>query len=679
MDSYGLVTVANNRQLEEMEAKEIAAAQGVSSDPYAHLVDRLSSHMAVHWEAARDAKTKVEMEMLEDLRSREGIYEPEKLAAIRAQGGSEIFMMLTNSKCRAVEGWLLDVLVQPGTRPFGVTPTPVPNLPQEIVDMLAKGVLDEANQAVAEGLHVTPQQVFERARQVADQAKQRMREHAELMAKRQEDVIEDKFVEGEWYDAIDSMVADMVTFHAGILKGPNMRQTRTLQWVRGEDGKHTPQVEMVIQPVWYSPSPFDVFPAANSSGPRDGGIFERIRVRHDALHSCIGVPGFKEDAIRAVLREYPNGYAVDLTSDQQRNELENKDRATTSTIKPFDVIEMNDAVQGSMLLEWGMEPERVPDPEASYKVCAWKIGRFIVRCVLNEDPLGRSPYMTCHFDKVKGQFWGRGVPRIIRDLQGMCNAAARSLSNNMGLASGPLVEVEVTRLAEGQKVTTISPWKIIQTKHSNNTPAPAVRFHDVPSNAAELMAVFTYFAGLADTYCGIQSYDQGVNPRSGAAGTASGLSMLMNASSRQIKRVVKSIDKVIEASAKGCHTYIMLHHDDEDVKQGDAQIRALGSSALLVREQQQMRRAEFLTATMNPIDSQIIGPDGRSELLREVAKGLDLPEDRVVPSRDEVMRRVRQAMMQAIPPNPQAPVGAAPSDEIVPGGGVPPGGMNLVS
>ena len=44
--------------------------------------------------------------MLRALRQRNGDYEPEKLAQITRQGGSEIYMMLTEVKCRAAESWL---------------------------------------------------------------------------------------------------------------------------------------------------------------------------------------------------------------------------------------------------------------------------------------------------------------------------------------------------------------------------------------------------------------------------------------------------------------------------------------------------------------------------------------------------------------------------------------------
>jgi transcription initiation factor TFIID subunit TAF12 len=46
---------------------------------------------------------------------------------------------------------------------------------------------------------------------------------------------------------------------------------------------------------------------------------------------------------------------------------------------------------------------------------------------------------------------------------------------------------------------------------------------------------------------------------------------------------------------------------------------------------------------------EIIGKEGRAELLREVAKGLDIPVDRIVPSREDLQQQAEQqaAMQQA--------------------------------
>ena len=66
--------------------------------------------------------------MLKALRQRNGEYEADKLNAIRKQGGSEVYMMLTEVKCRAAESWLRDILLDSGTPPWDLQPTPIPDL-----------------------------------------------------------------------------------------------------------------------------------------------------------------------------------------------------------------------------------------------------------------------------------------------------------------------------------------------------------------------------------------------------------------------------------------------------------------------------------------------------------------------------------------------------------------------
>lgn len=659
--AFGLVAILNNQQLAEIEEAEREANK--PADPYAYLVGRLADYVETCWQAAHDAKQITEAEMLQDLRQREGVYDADKLAAIREQGGSEIFMQLTNLKCRALESWLRDIMFPAGERPFYLGPTQVPELSGDIKQSLVQAVLQEAQQAIESGVYVTPREVYERARAVADETRHRLKDEAETRANRMEDAVDDLFIEGCWYDAMEDMIGDLVTLPYGCIKGPIIRKQRRLQWQQGQDGQWQPQADDELVPIWYSPSPLDLYPAPDSSGPQDGYLFERIAIRHGSLHKMIGIPGYKEEAIRAVLAEYPSGYRIGELAEQQRMELEGKRNWQMTPDAGLDMLEFHGQVKGEWLVEWGIEPERVPDPDAYYEVTCAKIGRHVVRCVLNDDPMGRRPYEVASFDKLKGSFGGRGLPRTIKDVQDVCNATARALINNMAIASGPLGEVEVDRLAEGEDATRIWPWRIIQTQASKTTPGPAVRWHNIPSNANELLQVYTYFSQLADTYSGVQSYDHGVSSRSGAAATASGLSMLMNASGRQIKRVVANIDRVTTGSVERAHSHLMLYGDDPDIK-GDVQIEARGASQLMVKEQQQLRRAEFLQVTANPIDMGIIGPEGRSELLREAVKNLDIPVDRVVPERDQIVARVRQeamaaaqmAQQQAALPAPGGPV-----------------------
>jgi TolA-binding protein len=85
---------------------------------------------------------------------------------------------------------------------------------------------------------------------------------------------------------------------------------------------------------------------------------------------------------------------------------------------------------------------------------------------------------------------------------------------------------------------------------------------------------------------------------------------------------------------------------------GDASVVARGAVSLMQLETLQLRRNEFLTATANPMDSQIVGLEGRAEILREVAKGLQMDINKVVP------KKVQQPVPQQAQPGGQQPPAA---------------------
>ena len=74
----------------------------------------LAAYVEQCWQEARTAKQPVETKMLRALRQRSGEYEPEKLAAIQRTGGSEIYMMITETNVRGMPSdrvsWLRYVL-----------------------------------------------------------------------------------------------------------------------------------------------------------------------------------------------------------------------------------------------------------------------------------------------------------------------------------------------------------------------------------------------------------------------------------------------------------------------------------------------------------------------------------------------------------------------------------------
>jgi hypothetical protein len=70
-----------------------------------------------------------------------------------------------------------------------------------------------------------------------------------------------------------------------------------------------------------------------------------------------------------------------------------------------------------------------------------------------------------------------------------------------------------------------------------------------------------------------------------------------------------------------------------------------GVNYAVKREQDRMRQLEFLQLTGNPVDMQIVGMQGRANIIRSVAGNLGLDHEKVVPD-DEELRAIQQQAMQ---------------------------------
>jgi hypothetical protein len=328
----------------------------------------------------------------------------------------------------------------------------------------------------------------------------------------------------------------------------------------------------------------------------------------------------------------------------------------------IEALEYWGPATGIMLRDWGIKSwgGRPIDELDEYQINAWKIGSYVVRAQINPDPLDQRPYSKCSFEDIPGAFWGKALPELMADVQIMCNASARALAMNMGIASGPQVEVNVDRLAKGQPLSSMFPWKVWQTTSDRSGAGhPAIRFFQPNMNAAELLQVYTYFSKIADEVTGVPNYLYGSSAVSGAGRTASGLSMLMENAAKGIKHAILGLDAATSQMITRLYRHLMMFDPDNEIK-GDMNLIAAGAIGAMIREQQVQARKEFMDDTLNPVDAQIIGAEGRAYMLRERAKGLFGDVNKVVPN-PEKMKAMMAAQAAAAPPPGQqagAPGGA---------------------
>lgn len=627
------------RSASELHSEEVAEARRIEDEQTKRqrmLESSLASHIRRCWEEAKMAKQDVERRLLDCLRRRKGEYDPGKLAAIRAEGGSAIYMMLTATKCRAASSWIRDILMPANEKPWGLDPTPIAQVPPEFLRPVFSQFMQQAALTAQQtGQMPDPQQVMQAAE---DHIRHAAQERAEEAARRHEDVIEDQLAEGQWDAALADFIDDFCTFPNAFIRGHNLRRVPSLAWMEG----WKPVKTLEIKPDWYRVSPFDLYPSPDATDIDNGAyLIERCRFTRGHLNKLIGVPGYNEDAIRLVLEEHGQSGLRDwLWTDGERAELEGRGHEWLTRGQTIDALIYCGGAQGLSLLQWGVDPDDVDDPLAEYEVEATLIGQHVIRVKINRDPLERRPYHTASFQPVPGSFWGQGIPELMADIQDVCNATARSLVNNLAISSGPQVEVYQERLQATEDPTNIYPWKVWLTKDSNVTGNnPAVRFTQPSSNAAELLAVYDKFELRADDATNIPRYAYG-NERVGGAGqTASGLSMLMESANKGIKDAIRHIDRgVIRRVIEALWLHNMQYSDDRSIK-GDVAVVPRGSSAMLIREQTHQMRTQFLQMTANDYDMGILGREGRRDLLEAVAEKLDLPG--LIPSESKMQENAR--------------------------------------
>ncbi len=618
------------------------------------LIASLASHVRHRWHEAREARQEVEVRMTDNLRRRRGEYDADKLAAIREQGGSDIFLGITSVKCRAASAWLRETLMGTGVdRPWQIDATPLPDVPEDVIAGLQMQMQQGLTQAYMSGLvPPDPAQLAGAARAMKDKARAELQEQAKQRVERMADKIEDQLVEGGWLKALSEFIDDLVTFPTAIMKGPVPRMRTKMQW---QGGQLVPVKEVTLE--WERVNPFMIYPAAWSADANDGPLIERHRLTREDLQAMIDVEGYNADAIRSVLLDWESGSLTEwLWVDPAQAEAEGKPSDAFQTPDLIDALQLWDTVEGTLLIEWGVPEDEIEDPFLSYPCEVWLVNETVIRAVLNYDPLGRKPYYATSYEKIPGAFWGNSVVDLVRDPQDMANASARALANNMGVSSGPQVVINVSRLPPDENITQIFPWKIWQTTYNDFTdPTAPVTFFQPQSNASELLAVMEKFTSLADEYSGIPRYMTGEHV-AGAGRTSSGLSMLINNAAKSLKHVVSNVDyDVITPMLERLYHHNLRYSPDPDLV-GDVRIVARGAMSLVSREAAAVRRNEFLQVVLaSPLAQQIVGLPGAAELLRENARLLDVNPDRIVPSREALEQ---QMMMMQAQMAQQAPPGA---------------------
>ena len=550
-----------NNIYEEVEG-ESGKNLNIPEDQQRNLIGIIQGRFA----QAEDARQTDENRWLRAYENYRGLYN--KSIKFRDSEKSRVFVKVTKTKVLAAFGQLVDVIFGTGKFPIGISETKIPegetdyahldtSNPMPGIETTEAEIPDDIGNR--EGANRNPYDVgyegdgktlkpgatyyngiFEDS--LEDQAENlgilkdgaspdpQVLElsPAQRAARRMEKLIHDQIEESNGSSEIRNALLEAALLGTGIMKGPFNVNKKLHKWDKNEDGERTYNPLEVRVPRIEFVSCWDFYPDPTATTMDECEyIIHRHKMNKSQLRQLRNMPYFNEDAIRATIQMGANYVEKDF-----EYSLKDDNRADEDYQSNFEVLEYWGIMDAEYAREVGIDLPKSVDDLDEVQVNVWTCGHQVLRAVINPFTPYRIPYHAFPYERNPYNFFGIGVAENMDDSQQIMNGHARMAIDNLALAGSLVFDVDESALVGGQSME-IYPGKIF--RRQAGMPGQAIHGLKFPNTSQENLMMFDKFRQLADEQTGIPSYSHGQTGVQSMTRTASGMSMLLGASSLNIK------------------------------------------------------------------------------------------------------------------------------------------------
>ena len=606
-------------------------------------------------ENARDLAEKRWIRAYENYR---GLYA--KNVKFRESEKSRVFVKITKTKVLAAFGQLVDVIFGTGKFPIGISETKIPEGETDIAHLdinnptpdIETSIPDDIGNRIdnpydvgyeGDGRTLKPgasfyNGIFEDS--LEDQAKDAgiltdgasanpqaiELNPAQRAARRMEKLIHDQIDESNGSSEIRNALLESALLGTGIVKGPFNFNKKLHKWDVGEDGERTYNPLEVRVPRIEFVSCWDFYPDPSGTTMDECEyIVHRHKMNRSQLRQLRHMPYFDEDAIREAIQMGANYVEKDY-----EYAIKDDNRAEEDYQTNFEVLEYWGIMDAEYAREVGIELSDNIDDLDEVQINAWICGDKLLRAVVNPFTPYRIPYHAFPYERNPYNFFGIGIAENMDDSQQIMNGHARMAIDNLAMSGSLVFDVDESALVGGQSME-IYPGKIF--RRQAGMPGQAIHGLKFPNTSQENLMMFDKFRQLADEQTGIPSYSHGQTGVQSMTRTASGMSMLLGASSLNIKTVVKNLDDfLLKPLGESYFQWNMQFLEDVlDVK-GDLEVKATGTNSLMQKEVRSQRLTMFLQTAQSPAIAPFVKI---SKLVSELAYSLDLDPEEILNDPEE--------------------------------------------
>ena len=599
---------------------------------------------------AEDSRETDERRWLKAYENYRGLYK--KSVKFRDSEKSRVFVKITKTKVLAAFGQLVDVIFGTGKFPIGISETKLPEGEKENAyldlqnpspsldineDNLGNVVGDPYNVGYeGDGRTLPAGATYPNVESIEQQASEILTEGlnprpdipelspAEKAARRMEKLIHDQIEESNGSSEIRNALLEAALLGTGIVKGPFNFNKKLHKWSStGEERNYNPLEVRVPRIEFVSCWDFYPDPAATNIDECEY-IIHRHKMNKSQLRQLRNMPYFDEEAIRTCLQKGANYIEKDFES-QLKDDAREDDYGSN-----FEVLEYWGIMDAEYAREVGIDLDDTIDDLDEVQVNAWICGDTLLRAVINPFTPYRIPYNAFPYERNPYNFFGIGVAENMDDSQQIMNGHARMAIDNLALAGSLVFDVDESALVGGQSME-VYPGKVF--RRQAGMPGQSIYGLKFPNTAPENMMMFDKFRQLADEQTGIPSYSHGQTGVQSMTRTASGMSMLLGASSLNIKTVIKNLDDfLLKPLGESYFQWNMQFFEGGlDIK-GDLEVKATGTNSLMQKEVRSQRLTMFLQTAQSPAIAPFVKI---SKLVSELAYSLDLDPDEILNDPEE--------------------------------------------
>jgi hypothetical protein len=449
---------------------------------------------------------------------------------------------------------------------------------------------------------------------------------AQKAARRMEKLIHDQIDESRGSSEIRNALLESALLGTGIVKGPFNFNKKLHKWDIDEEGNRNYNPLEVRVPRIEFVSCWDFYPDPSATNMDECEyVIHRHKMNRSELRQLRNMPYFNKDVIRECIQMGPNYIEKDYEA-----QLRDDRRADEDVNNNFEVIEYWGIMDAQYAREVGIELSDKVDDLDEVQINAWICGDRLLRAVVNPFTPYRLPYHAFPYERNPYNFFGIGIAENMDDSQQIMNGHARMAIDNLAMSGSLVFDVDESALVGGQSME-IYPGKIF--RRQAGMPGQAIHGLKFPNTSQENLMMFDKFRQLADEQTGIPSYSHGQTGVQSMTRTASGMSMLLGASSLNIKTVVKNLDDfLLRPLGEAYFQWNMQFLEDElDVK-GDLEVKATGTNSLMQKEVRSQRLTMFLQTAQSPAIAPFVKI---SKLVSELAYSLDLDPEEILNDPEE--------------------------------------------